>query len=67
MTDSKLFSMTINLIRVAIALMLVTTWVMSAKAPEVAPAIIIIGAIGIAPLVWISHAVKRDMPPREDY
>lgn len=67
MTDRQLFNCMLNIVRFGILTTILSSWFFMYQAPEVAPVIIIFGVIGIAPLAWIHFAVKRDMPPREDY
>jgi hypothetical protein len=65
MTDRQLYNTMLNVVRLGILSTIVSSWFFMYRAPEVAPVIILFGAIGIVPLAWLQYVIKRDLPPRD--
>jgi hypothetical protein len=55
----------LNVVRLGILTTILSSWFFMYQAPEVAPVIMVVGVIGIAPLTWLNFVIKRDLPPRD--
>lgn len=55
----------LNVVRLGILSTILSSWFFMYQAPEVAPVIMVVGVIGIAPLAWLQYVIKRDLPPRD--
>jgi len=65
MTDRQLYNTMLNVVRLGILSTILSSWFFMYQAPEVAPVIMVVGVIGIAPLAWLQYVIKRDLPPRD--
>jgi hypothetical protein len=65
MTDRQLYNCMLNVVRLGILTTILSSWFFMYQAPEVAPVIMVVGVIGIAPLTWLNYVIKRDLPPRD--